>query len=127
MLDIILATRDIYFEKALREIFGIVSSRIRYIEDAISDRRRVQSGRSFRYYFVFCDDEYTDIVRILFTGEACCILNKSMLNLRAAGGVLTLEERRAVLNRWICPYISRHLLSLNPLLACCRRYSRGER
>ncbi|MCQ7876343.1 non-fimbrial adhesin SiiE, partial [Salmonella enterica] len=27
--------------------------------------------------------------------------------------------------KWICPYISRHLLSLNPLLACCRRYSRG--
>ena len=25
------------------------------------------------------------------------------------------------------PYISRHLLSLNPLLTCCRRYSRGER
>lgn len=34
-------------------------------------------------------------------------------------------EEYAVL--WICPYISRHLLSLNPLLACCRRYSRGER
>ncbi len=31
------------------------------------------------------------------------------------------------LDGWICPYISRHLLSLNPLLACCRRYSRGER
>ncbi len=31
------------------------------------------------------------------------------------------------INIWICPYISRHLLSLNPLLACCRRYSRGER
>ncbi len=30
-------------------------------------------------------------------------------------------------SNWICPYISRHLLSLNPLLACCRRYSRGER
>ncbi len=30
-------------------------------------------------------------------------------------------------DNWICPYISRHLLSLNPLLACCRRYSRGER
>ena len=30
-------------------------------------------------------------------------------------------------DQWICPYISRHLLSLNPLLACCRRYSRGER
>ncbi|WP_187440273.1 hypothetical protein [Escherichia coli] len=33
----------------------------------------------------------------------------------------------AVVRDWICPYISRHLLSLNPLLACCRRYSRGER
>lgn len=33
----------------------------------------------------------------------------------------------AQLARWICPYISRHLLSLNPLLARCRRYSRGER
>ncbi|MGR6161240.1 DUF2628 domain-containing protein [Escherichia coli] len=33
----------------------------------------------------------------------------------------------ALIGVWICPYISRHLLSLNPLLACCRRYSRGER
>ena len=33
------------------------------------------------------------------------------------------EDRR----KWICPYISRHLLSLNPLQARCRRYSRGER
>ncbi|CTT69743.1 transcriptional regulator [Escherichia coli] len=32
-----------------------------------------------------------------------------------------------IIQQWICPYISRHLLSLNPLLACCRRYSRGER
>ncbi|MDF8732069.1 fimbrial protein, partial [Escherichia coli] len=31
---------------------------------------------------------------------------------------------RVAFNGWICPYISRHLLSLNPLLACCRRYSR---
>ncbi len=30
-------------------------------------------------------------------------------------------------SEWICPYISRHLLSLNPLQARCRRYSRGER
>ena len=30
-------------------------------------------------------------------------------------------------NHWICPYISRHLLSLTPLQARCRRYSRGER
>ncbi|SQQ47171.1 PGA biosynthesis protein [Escherichia coli] len=36
-------------------------------------------------------------------------------------------ESLAIPDEWICPYISRHLLSLNPLLACCRRYSRGER
>ena len=36
-------------------------------------------------------------------------------------------DPQAYLRHWICPYISRHLLSLNPLLACCRRYSRGER
>ncbi|MGS2008052.1 phage tail-collar fiber domain-containing protein [Escherichia coli] len=37
----------------------------------------------------------------------------------------TLSDRFAI--NWICPYISRHLLSLNPLQARCRRYSRGER
>ncbi len=36
-------------------------------------------------------------------------------------------ETNKLVIEWICPYISRHLLSLNPLLACCRRYSRGER
>ncbi|ERA19721.1 hypothetical protein G997_02886 [Escherichia coli UMEA 3834-1] len=39
----------------------------------------------------------------------------------AAAGKITLG------GLWICPYISRHLLSLNPSLAHCRRYSRGER
>ncbi len=43
------------------------------------------------------------------------VLNQLHIDFRALSGV------------WICPYISRHLLSLNPLLACCRRYSRGER
>ncbi|RIC66187.1 hypothetical protein D1883_00700 [Escherichia coli] len=37
------------------------------------------------------------------------------------------ENKVIPVSTWICPYISRHLLSLNPLLACCRRYSRGER
>ncbi len=40
---------------------------------------------------------------------------------------LTITLENGPDNTWICPYISRHLLSLNPLLACCRRYSRGER
>ena len=40
---------------------------------------------------------------------------------------ISLALARQKRDEWICPYISRHLLSLNPLLACCRRYSRGER
>ncbi|MDC3540962.1 hypothetical protein, partial [Escherichia coli] len=36
-----------------------------------------------------------------------------------------IKKEEAQKGTWICPYISRHLLSLNPLLACCRRYSRG--
>ncbi len=42
------------------------------------------------------------------------------------GKTYTKAECKTLLN-WICPYISRHLLSLNPLQARCRRYSRGER
>ena len=38
-----------------------------------------------------------------------------------------MDETYVKVNGWICPYISRHLLSLNPLQARCRRYSRGER
>lgn len=40
---------------------------------------------------------------------------------------ITRELHRLSQSDWICPYISRHLLSLNPLQARCRRYSRGER
>ncbi|MBJ2016783.1 hypothetical protein JFX91_19600 [Escherichia coli] len=41
--------------------------------------------------------------------------------------ILEYARQQRHIGQWICPYISRHLLSLNPLLACCRRYSRGER
>ncbi|MWR86493.1 fimbria/pilus outer membrane usher protein, partial [Escherichia coli] len=44
--------------------------------------------------------------------------DSSQYNYGVTGGVVI---------HWICPYISRHLLSLNPLQARCRRYSRGER
>ncbi|STM76293.1 CP4-44 prophage; predicted disrupted hemin or colicin receptor [Escherichia coli] len=43
-----------------------------------------------------------------------------------SGSILISRDTKLVEN-WICPYISRHLLSLNPLQARCRRYSRGER
>ncbi|TJH50600.1 hypothetical protein C9154_18280, partial [Escherichia coli] len=39
--------------------------------------------------------------------------------------VLPHYSNAVIQNSWICPYISRHLLSLNPLQARCRRYSRG--
>ncbi|MEK8432920.1 hypothetical protein P2O73_16300, partial [Escherichia coli] len=41
------------------------------------------------------------------------------------GQIYTFYGLSTETTKWICPYISRHLLSLNPLLACCRRYSRG--
>lgn len=47
-------------------------------------------------------------------------LNRFSRGLGYAGKFTSLAD-------WICPYISRHLLSLNPLQARCRRYSRGER
>ncbi|MEH4766046.1 glutamine amidotransferase, partial [Escherichia coli] len=34
-----------------------------------------------------------------------------------------LKNSQVDVTYWICPYISRHLLSLNPLQARCRRYS----
>lgn len=37
------------------------------------------------------------------------------------------EYGAAHIKEWIGPYISRHFLSLNPLLVRRRRYSRGER
>ncbi|MHA2471429.1 S-4TM family putative pore-forming effector (plasmid) [Shigella dysenteriae] len=45
---------------------------------------------------------------------------------RKAASIQEMYDCR-VLGIWICPYISRHLLSLTPLQARCRRYSRGER
>ncbi|GDF64865.1 F1C minor fimbrial subunit protein G precursor [Escherichia coli] len=54
---------------------------------------------------------------ILATGLINCIV----FSAQAVDTTIT------VTGNWICPYISRHLLSLNPSLAHCRRYSRGER
>ncbi|BEC89926.1 hypothetical protein VEE61_30060 [Escherichia coli] len=63
-----------------------------------------------------------------------CIAKEKMTKM-PTGAVDALKEEltRRISKRyddvdvWICPYISRHLLSLNPLQARCRRYSRGER
>ncbi|AUK15441.1 hypothetical protein CR535_04860 [Escherichia coli] len=57
------------------------------------------------------------------------VTSESVFNILNSTGAAT-DKSYLSLNPdkyWICPYISRHLLSLNPLLARCRRYSRGER
>ncbi len=60
----------------------------------------------------------TDIVDNAGASATGVIYDGNAISLRNLDGDFTL---------WICPYISRHLLSLNPSLAHCRRYSRGER
>ncbi len=52
---------------------------------------------------------------------------REMINGKQKSWLAHCTDAEALCIDWICPYISRHLLSLNPLLACCRRYSRGER
>ncbi len=66
-----------------------------------------------------------------FTVKDTLIGQTSAINIVTISGSkgfdVTGDEKYVTISCWICPYISRHLLSLNPLLACCRRYSRGER
>ncbi len=50
-----------------------------------------------------------------------------MNNSSLAGDISTLSGQLEFTGIWIGPYISRHFLSLYPLLVRRRRYSRGER
>ncbi|END2108328.1 TPA: hypothetical protein QH251_004782 [Escherichia coli] len=56
-------------------------------------------------------------------------MSKLLFTMTDAGRQELVNANKTGTNKveWICPYISRHLLSLNPLQARCRRYSRGER
>ncbi|MEH4962184.1 BLUF domain-containing protein, partial [Escherichia coli] len=56
--------------------------------------------------------------------EMVSIANRRNMQSDVTGILLFNGSHFFQLLEWICPYISRHLLSLNPLLACCRRYSR---
>ncbi|STD93336.1 putative phage tail fiber protein [Escherichia coli] len=71
------------------------------------------------------DGEYCFHAR---TGKYGVYLKQDWRNEYCVGDIAVYEDSKpGTLNDWICPYISRHLLSLNPLQARCRRYSRGER
>ncbi|MEQ5247454.1 hypothetical protein, partial [Escherichia coli] len=56
---------------------------------------------------------------------ACTLAITSQANATTYNTWTYYDNPTTALDWWICPYISRHLLSLNPLLARCRRYSRG--
>ena len=73
------------------------------------------------------DPEQIDLIDLLvqlWRGKMTIIISVIVAIALAIGYLAVAKEKWT---SWICPYISRHLLSLNPLLACCRRYSRGER
>ncbi|WP_243902003.1 type IV pilus biogenesis protein PilI [Klebsiella pneumoniae] len=71
-----------------------------------------------------------ELARRFCTPDNCLVVvlrdNRFLFRLERAPGSHC-RWHKGSSSRWICPYISRHLLSLNPLLARCRRYSRGER
>lgn len=76
-------------------------------EELLNDTETTASANIVRYVLIVAVRSQIDLLQLLY--------RKGLLRTEIPGGF------------WICPYISRHLLSLNPLLACCRRYSRGER
>ncbi|TJQ18598.1 hypothetical protein C9Z68_02855, partial [Escherichia coli] len=78
--------------------------------DLIIDSINGDYGRKEVEYDLSCDSDTRDpewIMTLTWTGTP------------------TAYNNAAIETDWICPYISRHLLSLNPLQARCRRYSRG--
>ncbi|MDW6792003.1 hypothetical protein RNP08_21320, partial [Escherichia coli] len=82
-----------------------------------------QTYNTFHHYndATYADDVYYDgyvgwnnyAADSYYNGDIYPVINNATVN-----GVISTYY-------WICPYISRHLLSLNPLQARCRRYSRG--
>ncbi len=66
------------------------------------------------------------LIFIMISAVACGIYTQMVKERVYSLKQSVIDTAFAVAN-WICPYISRHLLSLNPLQARCRRYSRGER
>lgn len=94
-----------------------------------------QTYNTFHHYndATYADDVYYDgyvgwnnyAADSYYNGDIYPVINNATVN-----GVIStyyLDDGISTNTNWICPYISRHLLSLNPLQARCRRYSRGER
>ncbi|WP_249824141.1 hypothetical protein [Escherichia coli] len=74
-----------------------------------------------------CGDEYIALQEILSSTPGVFWKPKKRKEYIVDSSDLRKYQILGFEDYWICPYISRHLLSLNPLQARCRRYSRGER
>ncbi|WP_236941982.1 cell envelope integrity TolA C-terminal domain-containing protein [Escherichia coli] len=105
----------------------IISGIIIGCTDAVStnyhDRTSYYSDKAIETQYVSSSERTSDVsedIR-LYAHQIKSAIEKQF------GDASKYSGKECTLRMWICPYISRHLLSLNPLLACCRRYSRGER
>ncbi|WP_253208150.1 hypothetical protein [Escherichia coli] len=103
--------------------------RRRYLLNWLDTARQMREFRGMA-------EEFTTLRKLLATNSDIPVANtlKSLLESGNNAALYDLYRFRSALAacrslgwQWICPYISRHLLSLNPLQARCRRYSRGER
>ncbi|HFD4213934.1 TPA: DUF4054 domain-containing protein [Pseudomonas aeruginosa] len=76
-----------------------------------------------------CEDEFGDAYNVALALMAAHIMASpggySDNGSTSSGRILSRKEGDLAI--WIGPYISRHFLSLYPLLVRRRRYSRGER
>ncbi len=117
----------VFLAVELSLLFIVISAGVSLIRQKVPDHKiqQMMGARKGRGYLLaallgavtpFCSCSTIPMLRGLLSAKA------------GFGPTLTFLFVSPLLNPiWICPYISRHLLSLNPLLACCRRYSRGER
>ncbi|EFB1110754.1 hypothetical protein FK765_25020 [Escherichia coli] len=76
-----------------------------------------------------CPDFLVCSCHLFSLSQPCCQLHVMLIlsHIRFPFRTEIIIRQLYFFTDWICPYISRHLLSLNPLQARCRRYSRGER
>lgn len=91
-------------------------------------RRQILSQSERESLLALPDDELTLTRMTYFSEQDLAIINVHRKPASRFGFAVLLCYLKSIgFAPWICPYISRHLLSLNPLQARCRRYSRGKR
>ncbi len=98
------------------------------VQKILSDK--VMNERTNAYYSYYLGERNISVLPLNVYDPPerfIAYIKKNRENLNITLSDFELEQIISGMRLWICPYISRHLLSLNPLQARCRRYSRGER